>query len=132
MTEAVPAKTEDQHLCGRRSEVPFVPEYIPKFDTWQTLPNGDRVCSFCGSLHHDDFMRLVKEAADPNKYTYIEKATGKNYKYYVHRKDVANAAEGGIKFYTQHTPSQEWVDEINTIFKEAIVVSGQKFNSIYR
>ena len=130
-TPTTPATDADSehHKCGRREEMPYIPKGIPEFDTWRKLPNGDRTCSFCGSLHHDDFLRLARDAADPTKPVWVEKATGKNYKYYVHQKDVENAMVGGIKFYTQHTPDQAWVDEINAIFKDTIEQSNLKIQA---
>ncbi|HEX5426631.1 MAG TPA: hypothetical protein VFW94_24135 [Candidatus Acidoferrales bacterium] len=71
--------------------------------------NGDRVCSYCGSLHPDDFLRLVHEAAtapdDASHGTVPEiEPSDKGYKIYVHQPGVRNAMEGGIKFYTHHLP----------------------------
>jgi hypothetical protein len=74
----------------------------PGLDGWDALPNGDRTCTFCGSLHPDDVIRLT---ASPE--VSWEKASGKNYKLYVRQLGVSNASEGGIKFYLWHAPDEQ-------------------------
>ena len=100
----------EPQTCGRRMRDFGSWERVEGLDRWEQFKsNGDRVCSFCGSLHPDDFMRLVKECAEaPDDAVYgtvpeIE-PSDKGYKIYVHRSGVRNAHEGGIKFYTQHLP----------------------------
>lgn len=104
--------------CGRRFDT-----YVGGFpvhrdqgqgqDHWNKFrSNGDRVCSYCGSLHPDDFLRLVKEAAEaPDEAAYRSVVTiepsDKGYKIYVNQPGVRNAFDGGIKFYTQHLPRDE-------------------------
>lgn len=96
--------------CPRRAENPMADSMFPDGDHWQKFKsNGDRVCSYCGSLHPDDFFKFVKESAEaPEDATHqnsvrIEQSD-KRYKIYVHRSVVRNAMEGGIKFYTMHSP----------------------------
>lgn len=94
--------------CGRRSENWRGQPDGPTPDTWDRGPDGCRTCSYCGSLHPDDFFRLVKEAADagPDAGDDVPSInpSDKGYKVYVRQKGVRNAGEGGIKFYTQHLP----------------------------
>ena len=105
--------------CGRRKYDQFAPGFPAHKghdqegqDRWEKhKSNGDRVCSFCGSLHPDDFFRLVHEAAtapilEYSKMVRIE-PSDKGYKVYVHQPGVRNAMEGGIKFYKQHIPHDE-------------------------
>lgn len=99
--------------CGRRMN-DFGPwERSGSLDRWQKFKsNGNRVCSFCGSLHPDDFFALVKASAEaPEDAVHlsvveIEPST-KRYKIYVHQPGVRNAMEGGIKFYIHHLPRDE-------------------------
>ena len=95
----------EQMVCPRRDESPAIPGY-PAHDHWQRFKtNGDRVCSYCGSLHPDDFITLVKasaEAAEDDLTAPIIDPSTKNYKIYARRANVSNAHEGGIKFYTRH------------------------------
>ena len=120
LTEVLP----EPMTCGRRLDeyiggIPVHKDREPGKDHWDRFKsNGDRVCSFCGSLHPEDLFRLVKAAAEaPEDVPYgtvveVERSD-KAYKIYVHQPGVRNAHEGGIKFYTQHlrgltiTPEQE-------------------------
>ncbi len=114
----VEALTE-RMTCGRRVEQGRDREGGPfkgsgsGLDYWQRFKrNGDRVCSYCGSLHPEDFLRFVHEAAvapegtEGGEVPLIE-PSDKGYKIYVRRVGVRNAHEGGIKFYTQHLPRDE-------------------------
>lgn len=91
--------------CGRRFTVD-----TPGLDRWQKFKsNGNRVCSFCGSLHPDDMFALTKQAANapedaPYRSVVDIEPSDKNYKIYVSQPGVRNAHEGGIKFYTHHLP----------------------------
>jgi hypothetical protein len=126
-------------ICPRRNEVPI--EYTPKPDHWKKFKsNGDRVCSFCGSLHPDDFFALVKMCAGIpaeaafNSIVEIE-LSDKRYKIYVKRPSVRNAVEGGIKFYTQHLPRDSDInpavsDEQQKEFKRAVQGSQARFETM--
>jgi hypothetical protein len=89
---------------------------FPYNDHWRTEPNGDRCCSYCGSLHFDDaiaIMTVYAEAGDGRFST-----SDKRYKYYMNRKGVQNAAQGGIKFYTWHLPGDERSTETFRLWAE--------------
>lgn len=101
--------------CGRRGDTFARGSGEVGKDRWQkfksvgTLNHGNRVCSYCGSLHPDDLFALVKtcaEAPEDAKYGSVVEIepSDKGYKIYVHQPGVRNAMEGGIKFYTQHLP----------------------------
>lgn len=109
LTDALPEK----FWCRRRGENPASMSMFPEQDHWDKIKStGDRVCSYCGSLHPDDFFPIVKAAseADPNivdgSVPEIE-VSDKSYKIYIHRPGVRNAHEGAIKFYTMHLPRTE-------------------------
>jgi hypothetical protein len=103
--------------CGRRQESgrddPASPFHGsgPNLDHWEKFkaPPGNRVCSYCGSLHPDDMFALVKMCAEApadaeyNSVVEIE-PSDKSYKVYVHQPGIRNASEGWIKFYMQHLP----------------------------
>lgn len=112
----------EEQLCPRRAEsgggFTHGPDHWDKFKS-----NGNRVCSYCGSLHPEDFFALVKQSAEaPEDAPYgsvVEiEHSDKGYKIYVHQPGVRNAHEGGIKFYTPHLP-KEITDEQNKEFVEA-------------
>ena len=124
MTDAAGVGAEESHLCGSRAHTP-IPSTWPAEDTWHVRPNGDRCCSFCGSLHPDDWLRLMKEAAKPESKTVIYRSD-KGYKFYVQQEGVANASEGGIKFYTWHIPSEEWASEANALHRDVVAASAAK------
>lgn len=113
--------------CPRR-----VHEYGPwkqdeKLDVWRREPNGDRTCSFCGSLHPEDFEQLCEEAADPDTETRLEHSD-KQYKVYVYRPGVKNAMDGGIKYYKQHSPEDPlWKLRVEPKFMRALDISRVKF-----
>lgn len=106
----------ERFTCGRRAESGRDDPNSPfkhsgkNLDYWQMFKsNGDRTCSYCGSLHFDDFTRLVKasaEAPDDAEYGSVVEIepSDKSYKVYVNQPGVRNAMEGGIKFYMQHVP----------------------------
>lgn len=76
----------EHFLCPRRDEVPSHLHWT-KDDQWETRKGKDvEQCSFCGSLHPDEFMALVI-ANEPLG------CTTKNYKAYIRDHE---------KFYYQH------------------------------
>ena len=97
--------------CPLRGEILSAEEKLQ--DRWlQFRTNNQRVCSYCGSLHYEDFISLVTLCAEapidvPYKSVVEIEQTTKQYKFYVHQPGVKNAMEGGIKFYTHHIPRGE-------------------------
>lgn len=103
----------------------------PGLDRWEKFKsNGDRVCSYCGSLHWEDFKLMVKASAegseDDLECLRIE-PSDKSYKIYVHRESVHNAHDGGIKFYTPHIDPPP-TEEDNRLYGEAVRRSRARFN----
>ena len=128
----------EEFMCPRRDES-FIGATFTGPDHWDKFKsNGDRVCSYCGSLHWEDMLRLVHEAAtgpDDSKYRDVVsiEPSGKSYKVYVHQPGVRNAHEGGIKFYMQHVPRGEdgkiqVTDEQQAEYAKAVKVSKERFN----
>ena len=124
--------------CPRREESPLTSSRFPGADHWQKFKsNGNRVCSYCGSLHPDDMFELVRLSANaPEDAAYrsvVEiEPTDKGYKIYVHQPGVRNASEGGIKFYTQHLPRDEngkmlVSDERQAEYGRAVAASHKRF-----
>lgn len=95
--------------------------YKEGLDGWRQYLNGERICTFCGSLHPDDFMNLVADATKEGAEVEIEPST-KDYKVYVNRPSVKNAFEGGIKFYKQHFVGEP-TEEQTATFRQAIAIS---------
>ena len=129
---------DEPFRCSRRDESPIADHAFPGLDHWDKFKtNGNRVCSYCGSLHWDDMLTLVKlsaeAAADADYHTVVEiEPSDKNYKVYVNQPGVRNAHEGGIKFYMQHVPLGEVgkiavTAEQNQEYSEAVKRSRQRF-----
>ena len=129
----------DTFLCPRRAETHL------KFnepDSWRILPNGDKVCSFCGSLSWDDMSRLVKKSLEtPVDALYRSGVevdpSDKPYKVYVEQPGIRNATEGGIKFYMMHVPRTEdgGIDvspEQQDEYKQAVRSSRKRFEAWMR
>lgn len=131
--------------CGRRVAMGLGANMADRFTKagdnldrwWKFKANGQRTCSFCGSLHPDDFFALVKASAEaPEDATYrtvigIE-PSDKPYKIYVHQPGVRNADEGGIKMYTHHLPwTPEGISAVtpeqNELYKKAVANSNARF-----
>lgn len=89
--------------CPRRDEISNDTLGI-KQDHWRN--NGNfHTCSYCGSMHSDDFMRFAKEGVELGP-------TDKNYKVYVKVPEYT-----GGKFYFQHLPQEEkqpFIDLLNS------------------
>lgn len=122
----------DPHLCPDRASSLAAIKF-PGPDSWDVMPNKDRTCSFCGSLHPDDFLRLVEAAADPGKPDHRLDPTTKGYKWYVNQPGVDNALQGGIKFYNWHITKeavpQETLDRLNELIPKALAASEVKYKA---
>lgn len=122
--------SEITHMtCPSRMQQQGPWEYREGLDNWDYSPNGDRICSFCGSLHPKDFMDLVKKSAACEEGVEIE-PSDKGYKIYVGRPSVKNASEGGIKFYTWHLPPSEVSPEDDVVFKLAVGNTRKRFEEM--
>lgn len=85
----------ESYLCPRRTSAKS-----GESDHWQTV-GADRVCSYCGSMHPDEFISWCEDAIKVDSKVSID-STDKPYKVYIHRPGVSNASEGAIKFYLPH------------------------------
>src|SRR5688572_23409896 len=97
---------EPSFNCGRRAEGPGMPPAEEILDGWNIAPNGDKTCSYCGSLSEEDFIDILEKysAGEPG---YHFETTTKGYKWYAQRPGVKNASEGGIKFYSAHIQNDD-------------------------
>lgn len=99
---------EEKHLCKRRAGSPLGAKIAGEHDTWDKI-GDDLCCSFCGSLHPDRVLELVKEHGPQ----IIEPST-KDYKWYIRQPHIMNAGFGGIKYYRHHD-TKEFIDELNKL-----------------
>lgn len=67
---------DDKHFCPRRNESPFgMRDSEPRPDTWRQR-DGIRACSYCGSVHPDDFFAALGAGNEVGP-------TDKSYKVYI-------------------------------------------------
>lgn len=102
----------ERHRCGRRDESPLGQSDEEKPDYWKVLQNGDKVCSYCGSLHPQTLIELVKKYG-----VEIIEGTTKGYKWYVNQPGVSNATQGGIKYYRHHD-TEDFIKQLNELIKQ--------------
>ena len=124
-------KTEDKHLfkeikysetqvCPRRKENMNYPEGVEKPDKWEFFIKGDdhyRTCSYCGSIHPEDFEKAIDRVVAGEKGCLFDTTT-KGYKFYV------STIWNHYKYYTMHTPKDtEYIERMNPKIKAAIDIS---------
>jgi hypothetical protein len=105
----------DKHTCPRREEdgthihrPQFALPTGPNLDTWEVREkDGLRKCSYCGSVHPDDFLARLK-AGDALG------ATDKNYKAYL------AYSVGFNKFYFQHFSADQRTEFIGLLNARAV------------
>ncbi len=102
--------TLEEHNCPQRVSGPWAYDNGP--DTWKLI-GKDKCCSYCGSLHPDRVIELIKEHG-----TSIIELSTKSYKLYINQPNVPNASFGGIKYYRHHD-TKEFVDQINELYIKA-------------
>lgn len=113
-----------EHHCPERAVGPTHGLTGP--DKWIIGPDNNRTCSYCGSLHFDDFWKLVTRALD-HEDVGIE-PSNKAYKIYVRQAGVRNASEGAVKFYTSHMGGD--LSEIEqAIYSRAVEASRERYRS---
>ncbi len=101
-------KLEEIQTCQRRMKDFGSWERKENLDKWE-MRGDDKCCSFCGSIHPDRVIELIKL----HGLGIVEPST-KQYKWYIHQKNVPNASYGGIKYYRYHdTP--EFIKEYNEV-----------------
>lgn len=100
--------TEEVQTCQRRIQDLGPWDRKENIDKWVII-GDDKCCSFCGSMHPDRVIELIKLYG----MKIIEPST-KQYKWYIHQENVPNASYGGIKYYRYHdTP--EFIKQYNDL-----------------
>jgi hypothetical protein len=117
-----------RQYCGRRGESWHGATDHDLPDTWDLGPDGNRTCSYCGSIHPDDLMEICRKTLESEEYG-VE-GTDKSYKVYVRQPGVRNASEGAIKFYKQHAPERPTEAE-KALFSAAVRVTHERFMKRY-
>lgn len=111
--------------CGRRDDMFGVNRGDAELpDTWDMGPDGNRTCSYCGSIHPDDLMKICRLVLEDERYSVD--GTDKSYKVYVRIPGVVNASQGAIKFYKQHAP-RDASKEDQELFSAALTLSSERW-----
>jgi hypothetical protein len=89
---------------------------------------GDRTCSFCGSMHPDDFMAAIKGGnqivpTDKNYKAYVKTSNGGQQKFYFQHLDIHQQDEF-IRLYNAKslslaTPGRFYVPPFFTVAQQA-------------
>lgn len=113
--------------CPRRMSEIGPWKYEENLDEWFFELNGDRTCSFCGSLHPDDFINICQKIVNREP-GYSLDHSDKSYKVYVRQPNISNASQGGIKFYKQHVEATgEELARQTKVYNEALTISKEEF-----
>lgn len=92
----------DRHTCPRR----YVDGTIENPDVWYKKDDY-RTCSYCGSLHPDDLLTIIKDEG----FGVIEKST-KSYKWYV------SCSKGHLKYYRPHD-TESFIEGYNKLIDKS-------------
>jgi len=116
-----PSKLERQ-TCGRKHS-----SNIVDADYWEPRGDGHLYCSYCGSSKFELFLKVIDEINNGTEGFSMEKASGKNYKYY-----LTTPHQSQIKFYTPHIPNsvfdnKEELDDLNKKLSAACKKSWAQF-----
>jgi len=98
--------------CPRRM-TDFGPwDHKEDMDEWEVrVTGGPRHCSFCGSLHPDEFFAACEDCCKTGSMTRIDTTT-KRGKFYVHGPVDA-------KFWNYHCTQEEWNTKVDVVKKAA-------------
>jgi hypothetical protein len=105
----------EKHTCPRRHEDGTATEDSPLVGSGENLDayssghgiiGQGRGCTYCGSMHPDDFMDAMREGATLG-------VTDKNYKAYV--KGYKNNGDNGGKFYFQHLSREQKIEFVGLL-----------------
>lgn len=121
------ATVKDDFVCPHRDTAFDKVSNYPTKDRWVPHKNGiDRTCSYCGGIHPDDFVPILKASCDPVDETYIS-PSDKPWKIYLSRPGIKNADDGAIKTYGGHgLPTGFTYEEFLALLKEAQKASRPK------
>lgn len=106
----------ERHLCPDHGNIPPVFAYsvedkASKPDRWdiREIP-GIRHCSYCGSIHPDDLIELIRK----HGFGIIQK-TDKSYKWYIR---IPGHEGFCVKYYRSHDANSDFVNKYNHLLDE--------------
>lgn len=89
--------------------------------TWRTEKDGTRTCTYCGSLHPEDFVDILYGYIERKEGYYFSTTDKGGWKYYANLPGCRNAGDGGMKFYGNHA-TDEWRERVEAALGLAIPV----------
>lgn len=101
---------KEQFTCPRNIQT--TPHRSRGSNYWY-YQQDDRFCSFCGSMHPEDFDRVIEEAIDPKNETrivFIDE--GGNGKFQIMRPWRPDIHRDSLKYHTWHWPNKSMYTEI--------------------
>lgn len=128
---------KDTFFCPKRGMTPEQAAVFnyPTEDTWTREGNakGERTCTYCGGIHQDDLVPILKDAADPAKPGTFVYMSDKPNKMYLRRPDVMNSDDGAIKSYGGHgLPTGMDYEEFLALLNKAIKASKPKADAKFK
>jgi hypothetical protein len=118
---------EKELICPLRKG-DFGSSRFPTPDKWNKR-GIDRVCSYCGSLHPEEFLKLLPLIQEDSEQIYIE-ISDRRHKIYVRREGIKNAGEGAIKVYLAHV--KQWCDDQGMTDEEITELEKQIHSAIIK
>lgn len=106
--------------------------FTPKGKDYWRKQGKDRVCSYCGSWHPEEFMEHVRKVIEVDGDGLSVELNDYRNKIYVTRPGVSNAGQGAIKFYLYHRLPQHRNDECLKLINEALRISWQRFQEKFK
>ena len=94
-----------EQLCPRRPNSDVF--NLPKTDYWEERNDKYLHCTYCGSLHPDEVLKLIREHGFG-----IINHSDKNYKWYIDLPSIES-----LKYYRHHD-TQEFIDEYNNLLND--------------
>jgi hypothetical protein len=113
--------------CKRRMGHPMESEQPDRWDR----RGEDLCCSYCGSMHPQTIIDLAYGIVDGGDTQTFFHMSDKAYKMYVDRKNIQNASEGGIKFYSAHIPEGDEGKSFLELTNKALRISHEKWEKDY-
>jgi hypothetical protein len=116
---------DEPFTCPMRPTSPVFVASTEGEDRWEKV-GGDRVCSFCGSMHPDEAL-AVFALAQSDERVGVDLCDGRD-KVRFRRPGVGNAMQGALKFRMAHAPrdpdgllSQAFVDAANAAIRATLL-----------
>lgn len=103
---------------------------IEHLDYWRKI-GKDRVCSFCGSWHPDEFLPFIQDVVNSDCDMGSIDFADNSFKIYVNRSSIRSASEGAIKFKMHHLSDKDR-QKYYLLIRQAADMSWKKFANSHK